>query len=89
MWEEVGDHLPTFTVGLEVPLRSDHPTFVSLASPAEGLDVYGLAVEGVKVGLVVEGIGVAGASVHEEEYNRLRLSRKGRVLGGKRVDVFG
>ena len=87
--EQVGNHFSAFSIGLEIPLGADNSAFVSLSSSAKGLHVNGLAIEGIKLGLVVEGIHVAGSPVHEQKDHRLRLAWKGRVFRSKGIDELG
>ena len=83
--EEVRDVLAALAVLLELPLRADDAALVLVPAPAEGLDGNRLAVEGVQGRLVVEGLDLAGAAVHEQEDDGLGLGRLHRRLGGHRV----
>ena len=83
--EEVADPLAALAVLLELPLRPDDAALVLLAAAAEGLDGDGLAVEVVELRLVVEGVDVRRAAVHEEEDDALGLGRQRRRLRRERV----
>ena len=83
--EQVADVLAGLAVLLELPLRPDDPALVLLAASAERLDGDRLAVELVELGLVVEGVDLAGTAVHEEEDDALGPGRQHRLLGGQRV----
>ena len=84
--KSVGDGLAALAVLLEAPLGADDPPLVLLAAAAEGLDRDRLAVQRVKVGLIVEGIDVARAAVHEQEDDALRLRWKRRKFRSEWVD---
>ena len=79
--EKVADPFPTLPITLEVPLGSDDATLVALAATAEGLHRDRLAVQGIELGLVVEGVDVARPPVHEEEDDALGLGGIMRSLG--------
>ena len=87
--EQVGDHLAAFPVRFEVPLRPDDPALIAFSSSTKGFHLDGFAVEGIKIGFVVKGVGVAGSPVHEQKDNRLGLGGKRGVFGGKGIDELG
>ena len=84
--KHVRDHLAALAVRPECPLRADDPPLVLLAAPAEGLHLDGLAVQPIKLRLVVERIDVARPAVHEQEDHALRLGRPRRLPRRHRID---
>ncbi len=89
VWEQVGHHFAAFSIRLEIPLRPDDPTFVSFSSSTKGFHLDGFAVQGIKIGFIVEGIDMAGPPVHKQKDNRLSFGGKGRVFGGKGIYELG
>ena len=79
--EEIADELAALAVGLEGPLGSDDAAFVLFAAAAEGFHGNSFAVEFVEFGLVLEGIDLAGAAVHEEKDDALGFGFEMRLLG--------
>ncbi len=51
---------------LKAPFGPYDTPFVFLTAPACRLDLNGLAVEFIKLGLVVEGVDVARPAIHKE-----------------------
>ena len=84
--EQVADPVAAPAVLLEVPARFDDAALVLVPATAKGFDLDGLVVHALHVGLVVEGVDVAGAAVHVQEDDALRLGRKVRLLRRERVD---
>src|SRR6185437_9294364 len=84
--EEVADPLAALPVLLELPLRPDDPPRVLVAAAAERLHGDRLAVQAVQLRLVVEGVDVAGAAVHEQEDDALGLCLEMRLAGCQRVE---
>ena len=85
--EQVAYPLAALAVLLELPLRPHDTALALLAAAALRLYFDRLAVERVERGLVVEGIDVARAAVHEQEDHALRLGGEVGRLGGERIDV--
>ena len=83
--KEIRDVLAALSVLLEGPLGSDDAPFVPCPTPAPGLDLDRLPVQGVEPGLVVEGVDVARTTVHEEEDHALRARREVGRLRRQRV----
>ena len=65
--EKSGDCFAALSVLLEGPFWADDAALLFMAAASEGFDVNGFAVQRVEFGFVVEGVHVAGTSVHEEE----------------------
>ncbi len=83
--KECRDLLPTLPVGRELPLRPHDPSLTLLAAASLRLHLDRLAVEIVELRLVVEGVDMAGAAVHEEEDHALRLGGEVGDLRGQRI----
>ena len=80
MREETAHLLAALAILLELPLGADDPAFVLPAAPTKRLHLNGLSIEPVKLGLVVEGVDVAGPAIHEQEDHTARLAGKMRLL---------
>ena len=65
--EKSGDCFAALPVLLEGPFWADDAALFFVAAASKGFDVNGFAVQRIQFGFVVEGVHVAGASVHEEE----------------------
>ena len=83
--EQVADPRAALAVLPEVPLGTDDAALVAVAAAALGLHLDGLAVEPVELGLVVEGVDMARAAVHEQEDDALGLARQQGRLARQRV----
>ena len=84
--EQVADPLAALAVLLELPLRPDDAALVLVAAAAEGLHRGSSCRPAVQLRLVVEGVDVARAAVHEQEDDALGLGGEVRLLRGQRVD---
>lgn len=92
-----GDCFAALSVLLEGPFGADDAALFFVAAASEGFYVNGFAVQRVQFGFVVEGVHVAGASVHEKEDDvfgfagemRLfwlqRAFPRGFAVGGKKL----
>ncbi len=80
------DPLAALAVLAERPLGADDPALVLLAAPAERLDRDRLAVERVELGLVVEGVDVAGPPYMNRKMTLLALAGNGGALGASGID---
>src|SRR5437868_3120711 len=85
MRKEVTDPFSALAVLFELPFRPDYAAFFALAAAAEGGDRHGFAVQRIERRLVIEGIDLAWATVHEEENDALCLRRKVRRFGRERI----
>lgn len=83
--KEIGNVFATLPILLELPLGSDDTALVFFATTAEGFDGDGFAIERIELGLVIEGIHVARAAIHEEENDRLRLGGQLGNAWGERI----
>ena len=83
--EQVAHPRAALAVLAEVPLGAHHAALVAVAAAALGLHLDGLPVVLVELGLVVEGVHVARAAVHEQEDHALGLARELRRLRHQRV----
>ena len=63
--KEIGNVFATLAILLELPLGSDDTALVFFATTAEGFDGDGFAIERIELGLVIESIHVARATIHE------------------------
>lgn len=87
--EEIADPLATFAVLLELPARLNDTALVSVSATTMSFDGDGFAIHADHGRLVIEGVHVAGAAIHEQEDDRFRGGVEMRLLWGKRVDVGG
>ena len=78
--KESGDCFAALSVLLESPFRADDAALFFVAAASEGFYVNGFAVQRVQFGFVVEGVHVAGASVHEEEDDVFRFAGEMRLF---------
>jgi len=85
MWKEGRDLLATLPVGGELPLRPHDPSLALLAAAPLRLHLDRLAVEVVELRLVIEGIDMARAAIHEQEDHALRLGGEVGNLRGQRI----
>ena len=85
MREEGRDLLPTRPVGGELPFRPHDPSLALRAAAPLRLHLDRLAIEIVELRLVVEGVDMAGAAVHEEEDHALRFGGEVGDLGRERI----
>ena len=86
--EKIAHPFSTLSIALEVPLGAHHAPLVALAAAAEGLHRDGLAVQGVELRLVVEGVDMARAAIHEEEDDALGLGRIMRAPGLQGIGIL-
>src|SRR5215475_10840434 len=83
--EEVADVFAALAVLLEAPLGADDASLVAMSAAAKRAHGDGSAIEGVHVRLVVEGIDLARAAVHEQEDDALRLAGEMRLPLSERI----
>src|SRR5262249_52265872 len=86
--EQVGDPLAALTILLELPLRTDDAPLVLVAAATVRLHGDRLPIQLIELGLVVERIDLAGAAVHEQEDDALRLATEVWLLRGERVSGY-
>lgn len=86
MGEQVADPLARLAILLELPLGPNDATFVLVPATAKSLDRDRLAIQRIKMGLVVKRIDLARPAIHEQEDDRLGLRRDHRLLGRERID---
>src|SRR5438105_1628133 len=77
--EQSADPLARLAVLLELPLGSHDPPLIAMPAAAVRAHGDGPAVEWVKCWLVIEGIDLAWAAVHEQKDDALGLRREMRL----------
>jgi hypothetical protein len=85
MGEQIADPFAAFAVLPEFPARLHNPPLIAMPAATEGLHFDGFAIHAVHAGFVIEGIDLAGATVHVEKDDMLCAWRDMRCLCGKRI----
>src|SRR5205823_6265883 len=83
--KKVADPFSTLAVLLELPLGSDDGAFVLFAAASEGLHGNALAVQRVKLRLVIKRVHLARPAIHEQENDAFGPGRKLRRLCRQRI----
>ena len=74
--EKRRDIFPALAILLHLPLGPDYAPLIFLSAPAGRFDGDGLAVEFIQPGLVIEGVHMRRAAVHEQENDAPGLGDK-------------
>ena len=83
--KQIGHPFAALTILLELPLRTDHSTFILVPPTAKRFHLDCLAIQGIQLRLVIKRIDVAGPAIHEKEDDILGLRCEMRRFGHHRA----
>lgn len=87
--EQVTDPFAACAVLPEFPARFHDATLIAMPAATEGLHFDGFAIHSIHAGFVIEGIDLAGATVHIEENDVFRARLEVGCLGSEGIAEGG
>jgi len=89
MGKQIADPFAAFAVLPEFPARFHDATLIAMPAPTEGLHFDSFAIHPVHAGFVIEGVDLAGTTVHVEEDHIFRARLEVGCLGSEGIAEGG
>src|SRR5258708_5997801 len=87
--KQITDIFTALPVLFELPFRTYDATFALMSAAAKRFNRYRLAIQWIKIGLIIKRIDVRRAPVHKEKDNGLRFGIVMRLLNCERIGKVG